>query len=95
MSDPCIDVAIIGIGPAGATLANLLGQLNVSVVVIEREAEIYPLPRAIHFDGEVMRVFETPDCCRRSKPFRAPASRVCTSTTRPARPCLSGPAPAC
>jgi len=59
MSDPCIDVAIIGIGPAGATLANLLGQLNVSVVVIEREAEIYPLPRAIHFDGEVMRVFET------------------------------------
>lgn len=53
------DVAIIGYGPAGATLANLLGQQGLSVLVLEREAEIYPLPRAIHFDGEVMRVFET------------------------------------
>jgi 3-(3-hydroxy-phenyl)propionate hydroxylase len=59
MSTPPVDVAIIGYGPAGATLANLLGQLNLSVAIIEREAEIYPLPRAIHFDGEVMRVFET------------------------------------
>ena len=53
------DVAIVGYGPAGATLANLLGQYGLSVLVLEREAEIYPLPRAIHFDGEVMRVFET------------------------------------
>jgi 3-(3-hydroxy-phenyl)propionate hydroxylase len=53
------DVAIIGYGPAGATLANLLGQYGLSVLVLEREAAIYPLPRAIHFDGEVMRVFET------------------------------------
>ena len=53
------DVAIVGCGPAGATLANLLGQYGLSVLVLEREAEIYPLPRAIHFDGEVMRVFET------------------------------------
>lgn len=53
------DVAIIGYGPAGATLANLLGQYGLSVLVLEREADIYPLPRAIHFDGEVMRVFET------------------------------------
>ena len=59
MSPSLVDVAIIGLGPAGATLANLLGQLNLSVVVLEREADIYPLPRAIHFDGEVMRVFET------------------------------------
>jgi len=58
MSGP-FDVAIIGYGPAGATLANLLGQYGLSVLVLEREAEIYPLPRAIHFDGEVMRVFET------------------------------------
>ncbi len=59
MSVAIVDVAIIGYGPAGATLANLLGPLNLSVVVLEREADIYPLPRAIHFDGEVMRVFET------------------------------------
>ena len=59
MSSTVFDVAIIGYGPAGATLANLLGQYGLSVLVLEREAEIYPLPRAIHFDGEVMRVFET------------------------------------
>jgi len=52
------DVAIIGFGPAGATLANLLGQRGVSVCVLEKDADIYPLPRAIHFDGEVMRVFQ-------------------------------------
>ena len=56
---PMWDVAIMGYGPAGATLANLLGQYGLSVLVLEREADIYPLPRAIHFDGEVMRVFET------------------------------------
>lgn len=53
------DVALIGYGPAGATLANLLGQAGLSVVVLEKDAQIYPLPRAIHFDGEVMRVFQS------------------------------------
>lgn len=59
MMSTVFDVAIIGYGPAGATLANLLGQYGLSVLVLERDADIYPLPRAIHFDGEVMRVFET------------------------------------
>jgi 3-(3-hydroxy-phenyl)propionate hydroxylase len=59
MTNGVFDVAIIGYGPAGVTIANLLGQYGLPVVVFERDAEIYPLPRAIHFDGEVMRVFET------------------------------------
>lgn len=58
-ADARVDVAIIGGGPAGVTLANLLGQRGFTVAVFERDAAIYPLPRAIHFDGEVMRVFET------------------------------------
>lgn len=52
------DVAIIGMGPVGATLANLLAGLGHSVVVLEREKAIFALPRAIHFDGECMRVFQ-------------------------------------
>ena len=52
------DVVVIGYGPAGATLANLLGPIGLSVLVLDKEAGIYPLPRAIHFDGEVMRVFQ-------------------------------------
>jgi 3-(3-hydroxy-phenyl)propionate hydroxylase len=53
------DVAIVGCGPAGATLANLLALRGLSVLVLEREAEIHNLPRAVHFDGECMRVFQT------------------------------------
>ena len=53
------DVAIIGYGPTGATLANLLGQFGLSVVVFDREADIYKLPRAVHFDDEVMRIFQS------------------------------------
>ena len=53
------DVAVVGFGPTGAVLASLLGLCGLRVVVLEREAEIYRLPRAVHFDGEVMRVFQT------------------------------------
>lgn len=53
------DIAIIGFGPVGATLANLLADCGLSVLVLEREADIYRLPRAVHFDDEVMRVFQT------------------------------------
>lgn len=53
------DIAIIGYGPVGATLANLLGLTGVSVVVLERESIAYHLPRAVSFDDEVMRVFQT------------------------------------
>ena len=53
-----IEVAIIGCGPVGAMLANLLGIQGVSTLVLEREAAIYHLPRAVHFDDEVMRLFQ-------------------------------------
>ena len=53
------DVAIVGLGPVGATLANILGQAGISVCVLEREAAAYHLPRAVHFDDEVMRVFQS------------------------------------
>jgi 3-(3-hydroxy-phenyl)propionate hydroxylase len=52
------DVAIVGYGPVGNVLANLLGQAGLSTLVLDREAGVYPLPRAVHFDGEVMRVLE-------------------------------------
>ena len=53
------DVAIIGLGPTGATLANLLGEQGVSTLVLERETNVYPLPRAVHFDGETMRILQS------------------------------------
>ena len=52
------DVAIVGCGPTGAALANLLGLCGLRVVVLERERKSQSLPRAVHFDGEVMRIFQ-------------------------------------
>lgn len=53
------DVAIIGCGPVGAMLANLLGLQGISTLVLEREAAILDLPRAVHFDDEIMRLLQT------------------------------------
>lgn len=52
------DVLIVGGGPTGITLAVLLGQSGISVVVVEKAVAIYPLPRAAHIDHETMRVFQ-------------------------------------
>jgi 3-(3-hydroxy-phenyl)propionate hydroxylase len=53
------DVVIAGYGPVGATLANLLVQQGLSVAILEREAGVYHLARAGHFDAEIMRVFQS------------------------------------
>jgi len=49
------DVAVVGAGPVGTTLAALLAKRGLSVVVLERDLDIYPLPRAAHLDGETAR----------------------------------------
>jgi 3-(3-hydroxy-phenyl)propionate hydroxylase len=56
------DVAIIGYGPVGATLAGLLARRGVRTTVIDREADIYPLPRAAHVDHEIMRILQELGC---------------------------------
>jgi 3-(3-hydroxy-phenyl)propionate hydroxylase len=53
------DVAIVGMGPVGAVAANLCGQAGFRALVIERGFEPYDLPRAIHFDAEIMRIFQS------------------------------------
>ena len=53
------DVVIVGFGPTGGTLANLLALQGFSILIIEKEKSFYPLPRAVHFDDEIMRVFQT------------------------------------
>jgi 3-(3-hydroxy-phenyl)propionate hydroxylase len=53
------DVVIVGFGPVGATLANLLGMQGIKTLVLEREPAIYNLPRAVHFCDEIMRLLQT------------------------------------
>jgi 3-(3-hydroxy-phenyl)propionate hydroxylase len=57
--DKLYDVLIVGYGPVGATLANLLGQHGLSVAVADMYREVYDKPRAINIDQEVMRTFQT------------------------------------
>jgi 3-(3-hydroxy-phenyl)propionate hydroxylase len=57
MSTP-FDVAIVGLGPTGATLANYCGMWGLRTVVYERSPAPYSQPRACHLDAEVARVFQ-------------------------------------
>ena len=49
------DVAIIGAGPVGLFLANLLGLAGRRVALLERSPGLSTLPRAIAFDDETLR----------------------------------------
>lgn len=52
------DVAVIGAGPTGLTLANLLGQAGVSVVLVERNHTTVREPRAVSIDDEALRTMQ-------------------------------------
>ncbi len=52
------DIAIVGYGPVGATLAILLAKYDLKIAVVEQAAGIYDKPRAITLDHEVLRVFQ-------------------------------------
>jgi len=54
-----IDVAVIGAGPSGLMLANLLGVHGLRVCVFEAESELIDFPRGVGMDDETLRTFQT------------------------------------
>lgn len=53
------EVIIVGAGPTGVMLATLLGQKNISVILVEKEKDVFPVTRATHLDVETLRNFQT------------------------------------
>jgi len=51
-------VAVVGLGPVGATLALLLARAGIATLAIDREEEILPLSRAVALDDEALRVLQ-------------------------------------
>lgn len=53
------DVVIVGCGPVGATLAIALRHHGLDVVVLEKQPDIYHLPRAVSMDDEIRRMYQS------------------------------------
>ncbi len=58
------DVIIVGAGPVGLTLANLLGLHGVSTRVLERHADTVGEPRAVSLDDESLRTMQAAGLAR-------------------------------
>ncbi|MEW1779426.1 bifunctional 3-(3-hydroxy-phenyl)propionate/3-hydroxycinnamic acid hydroxylase [Streptomyces sp. NPDC086777] len=54
--DDVADLLIVGYGPVGQVLANLMARRGRRVIVVERHPRPYPMPRAVAFDGEAARI---------------------------------------
>jgi 3-(3-hydroxy-phenyl)propionate hydroxylase len=52
------DVVVIGAGPVGLTMANLLAQRDMRVLLVERSSDISDEPRAISITDESLRVMD-------------------------------------
>lgn len=61
MDDPpstATDVLIVGAGPTGLLLANLLGRMGVRTVIVEQNASTVDAPRAVSIDDEALRAVQ-------------------------------------
>ncbi|MER6357304.1 bifunctional 3-(3-hydroxy-phenyl)propionate/3-hydroxycinnamic acid hydroxylase [Streptomyces sp. NPDC001634] len=54
--DDVADLLIVGYGPVGQVLANLMARRGRRVIAVERHPRPYTMPRAVAFDGEAARI---------------------------------------
>lgn len=52
------DIIIVGGGPVGLTLANLLGIRDLRILVVEKETQLPDQPRAVSLDDESLRIWQ-------------------------------------
>lgn len=54
-----LDVAVVGAGPTGLMIANLLGLHGLNVRVLEAGGQLIDYPRGVGMDDETLRTFQT------------------------------------
>ncbi|MDH6194468.1 3-(3-hydroxy-phenyl)propionate hydroxylase [Mycobacterium frederiksbergense] len=59
MTDQEVDVIIVGAGPVGLTLANVLGIQGVRTLVLEERDTLIDYPRGVGLDDESLRTFQS------------------------------------
>ena len=68
-----VPVVIVGAGPTGITAAAKLAQYGVDCLVLDRWAEVYPQPRAVHLDEEICRLVAGLGCAEQFAAISRPA----------------------
>src|SRR5712691_7410040 len=53
---PSPSVIIVGAGPTGLMMGNLLGMLGIETLILERNADLSDCPKAISLDDEGLRI---------------------------------------
>lgn len=76
---------MVGAGPTGLTVAGLLARLGVSVTVLDRHPQPCTRPRAVHLDGEAVRVLQRLGVHERFAAISRPATglRLLDASLRP------------
>lgn len=67
-----VDVAIVGAGPSGLTLANILGLQGVRTLILEERDTLIDYPRGVGLDDEALRTFQSIGLVDRVLPHTVP-----------------------
>jgi 3-(3-hydroxy-phenyl)propionate hydroxylase len=72
VKDPDVDVVVVGAGPVGLTLANILGLQGVRTVVVDERETLIDYPRGVGLDDESLRTFQAIGLVDRILPHTVP-----------------------
>jgi 3-(3-hydroxy-phenyl)propionate hydroxylase len=67
-----VDVLIVGAGPVGLTLANVLGHQGVRTLVVDERDTLIDYPRGVGLDDEALRTFQSIGVVERVLPHTVP-----------------------
>src|ERR1700733_15068003 len=67
-----VDVVIVGAGPVGLTLANILGLQGIDTLVVDERDSLIDYPRGVGLDDEALRTFQSIGLVDRVLPHTVP-----------------------